>query len=194
MELPLVTQVSLLATSAGTQTSTPTGLTALHLAVVNNNRGAVRALLLDKEHAIDSRTPTGATPLMLASLYGRFDIFIYLIKKSASVSKKDYAGFDCFDYVRHLAFTKRLLEKYDAAEKPHRSGRKAIYKFLRPFASIPEQSRLGRNRTNNTLPALSEQKSERRTVLLRRGGVFEIVEVRSLALAEWGIDLGRKTW
>lgn len=206
---------------SSTSAPSSTGLTALHIAVITNNRGEVRALLNSKEHAVDERTPTGATALMLASLYGRSSIFIYLLQKSASLSKQDYEGFDCMDYVKHLPFTKPLLEKWEleavAVENPRRSGRKFIYHFVRPFSSIAKQGRLRATTVENpptqdsaaqTVPAkvvpsqilpqlppqASGEESERRIDFLRRGGVLEIIESRSLALVEWPFKLKRKTW
>lgn len=178
--------------------STQTGLTALHIAVINNDRKQVRDLLASKEHGVDERTPMGATSLMLASLYGRFDMFTYLLHKSASVFKQDFQGFDCSDYVRHLAFTKPLLERLDvvASEKPYRSGRKIIYGLVRPLSSAIKEGRLGSSEKVQASPpeAPLGEKPERRIVSLRKDGIFEIGEFNSLALVEWPFNLGRKTW
>ncbi|KAJ4392237.1 hypothetical protein N0V93_005862 [Gnomoniopsis smithogilvyi] len=172
------------------------------LSSANTQEQKVRALIASKEHAIDQRTTTGATALMLASLYGRSEIFIYLLYKSASVLKQDFEGSSCKDYVRHMAFTKPLLETYEvvATEKPRRSGRKIIYGLLRSFSSANNQGCQRRSEKVETLPvgdppaeALHDRQPERRVVSLRKNGVFELGEFRSLALAEWPFKLGRKT-
>lgn len=213
MKPPLATHQAVRSSSTPTSTSPRSSdrisLTALHVAVIDNDREKVRALLAGKENAVDERTTTGATAVMLASLYGRFDIFIHLLKKSASILKQDYEGFGCKEYVRHLAFTKPLLRQFEVitVEQPRRSGRKAIYDFLRSLSSVINQSPLGSgvidfhpglgeqwlgsDRTD-TRPTLSEQ-TERRIISLRKGGVLEIVGVESLARAEFARDLARKT-
>ncbi|KAJ4409733.1 hypothetical protein N0V82_009395 [Gnomoniopsis sp. IMI 355080] len=182
-------------------TRPPAGLSALHIAVIQNDRQKVRALLANNEHGVDERTSTGATALMLASLYGRCDMFFYLLRKSASISKQDFEGFGCLDYVKHRDFTNPLLEKYEvvANEKPARPGRKIIYNFLRPFSSAIKQGRLKKTKARTPLAEASPAKaspgeySERRVIFLRKGGMLEVVEVRSLAVAEWPFELGRKT-
>lgn len=174
--------------------STPpasTDLSALHVAVINNDVAKVRALLHSKEHAPDERTSNGATPIMLASLYGRHKAFIYLLHKGASISKRDFDGFACMDYVKQLEFVQPLLDKYKsvAREQPRLSGRKMIEDFLRPFSAMIEQDQTQTPRVEAPVPNV-----ERRVIFHRNRGMLEIVEVRRLAAAEWDFDLGRKTW
>lgn len=176
--------------------STPasTGLTALHVAVINNDLLEVRTLLSSKEHAVDARTTEGATPTMLASLYGRHKMFIYLLHKGASIAKRDFGGFACIDYAKHLDFVQPLLDKYKsvAHEQPRLSGRKMIEDFLRPFSLMVEQDHVEVNETPRTEAPV--QNLERRVNFHRKVGMLEIVEVRRIAAAEWDFDLGRKTW
>lgn len=118
--------------------SSLTSLTDLHLAVINNKPFKVRSLLYSKEHAIDKRTPTGATPIILAYLYSRHKMFIYLLHKAASIFKHNFQGFTCINYIKHSTSIKPLLKKYKAVayKKPRLSRRKIINEFLRPFLSI----------------------------------------------------------
>lgn len=175
-----------------------TGLTALHLAVINNDLLKVRELLASKEHGVDERTTTGATPLMLASLYGRSRIFMYLLFESATMFKQDFQGFTCVDYVKHEDFAKPLLEKYEAiaGQKPRHAGRKKIDKFLRPFACMLKPDLLEEKEEIETIQfeAPLGQALERRVVFHRKVGMLEILEIRRLAAAKWDFDLGLKTW
>lgn len=187
--------------------SPSTGLTDLHLAVINNEPLKVRSLLSSKEHAVDERTPTGATPIMLACLYGRSRIFLCLLLKSATRSKQDLEGFTCIDYVKHEGLAKQLLEKYEAiaGQRPSLSGRKKIYELLRSFARmlksdlLQKMQEIEKIQTNDKIEnpqveAPFSQNLERRVVFHRNGGMLEIGEFRCLAAAEWDFDLGLKTW
>lgn len=185
-------------TPSPTLIPTPPGLSALHVAVIQNDRHKVRALLASNEHGVDERTTMGATALMLAGLYGRYHMFKYLSRKSASTSKQDFEGYGCLDYLKHRAFTKPLLQKYQdiAFDRPRRAGRVQIYDFLRAESPTIKQGRWERSERAQTPPvkATPGEQSERRVVFLRKGGMLQVVEIRSLAVAEWPFKLGRKTW
>lgn len=136
---------------------------------------------------------------MLASLYGRHKMFIYLLDKTASLFKHDFEGFTCVDYAKHSDSIKPLLEKYKTVthEKPRLSGRKRIADFLRPISSVIKQGGLiekSETTENPQAGAFPGQRLERRVVFHRKVGMLEIVEKRCLAAAEWDFDLGRKTW
>lgn len=110
------------------------GLTALHLAVLANDSAKVRNIASDREHGIESRTATGTTAYMLAALYGRTDIFLFLTLKKASPYKKDIQGNNALDYVKQeLPFVKDLIQEYKniVVSKPDGVGRRLIYGVLK---------------------------------------------------------------
>lgn len=125
--LPLTLQVVELS-----RPSPSTGLTTLHLAMINNELFKVQSLLYSKEHLINEYTPTGAMLIILVYLYSRHKIFIYLLYKAASIFKYDFEGFTCINYIKYLTFIKPLLEKYKAVahEEPCLFRRKIINEFL----------------------------------------------------------------
>ncbi|KUI64937.1 hypothetical protein VM1G_01229 [Cytospora mali] len=174
----------------------PDGLSALHVAVLQNNHEQARALLKSREFGVDVRASTGTTPLMLAALYGRTRIFYYLVKKRADLEKRDHNNFATIQYTKgpHAG---NLIRKYQdiATGEPRRSGRHAIYCFLKtlehasqnaprrqPTDARPEDARL----SHAPLPS---------TVFLRShdGKQLELVGVHRLAITSVDIDMGRKS-
>lgn len=110
------------------------GLTALHLAVLASDYGKVRDIVKDREQGIDARTATGTTAYMIAALYGRTEIFLFLNLKKASPFKKDIQGNSAIDYVKQESpFVKELIDEYNSipARKPDAAGRRLIYGVLK---------------------------------------------------------------
>lgn len=182
----------------------PDGLTSLHLAVIKNDRAGLRGILSSREHGVDERTSEGATPLMMACLFGRASIFLSLVRKKASIAKKDHSGLGLVDYVRHLPPTENILSKYHAftGQQPSRSGRQAIYAILQACTQASRsQQRLGAKETRAAetvveaevlLAAQTAADEEMETVFLRDGGELQISKARVLKSATFEIDLGRK--
>ena len=67
------------------------GLTALHYAVRQGNVAAVDALL-DKGADVNARSADGSTPLMLATINGRFDLAQHLLERGADPKIATVAG------------------------------------------------------------------------------------------------------
>jgi hypothetical protein len=173
------------------------GLTALHAAVLQDDREQVRALLQSHEYGVDVRSSTGATPLMIASLYGRTKIFFYLVKKKASLQKCDHQNVTVLQYAKGPS-VRQLLREYQhiATREPRRSGRYAIYYFLKhaikndqprrgPGAQFPDTS-ASATPTSGPPPSTMFLRS-------RDGKHLELVGVQRIATTEVDIDLGRKS-
>lgn len=201
---------------AGTNTSVPSshGLTALHFAVLANDYTTVRKIASDREHGIEARTATGTTAYMLAALYGRTDIFLFLTLKKASPYKKDIQGNNALDYVtQELPFIKDLIQQYKniAVNKPDRASRRLIYGVLkarqrdskiayaqgRADAGAEAQAEVEAQTQVQLQPSMDvEQESPQQALLdptvrfafLRSpsGIQQEFVEVRRIAVAEHG--------
>lgn len=183
------------------------GLTSLHIAVLKDDREQVRALLASREYGVDVRSSTGATPLMMASLYGRTKIFHYLVRKKALLDKADYQGCKALHYAKR-PHNRVLARKYEgiAAGEPRQSGQLAIYYLLKAFErasknAIPPQpagTREASEMQSSDIPPTGSPTSDMvlpSTVFIRskKGKQLELVEVRRLAVAEVDIDLGRKS-
>lgn len=198
-----------------TKSSVPSShaLTALHLAVLANDYTKVRKIASDREHGIEARTATGTTAYMLASLYGRTDIFLFLTLKKASPYKKDIQGNNALDYVKQeVPFVKELIQEYKniAASKPDRVGRRLIYGVLkarqRDSKNAYEQGRKDAGATAQAQaqvqPPMDVEQGNPQQILqdptvrfafLRSpdGKQQEFVEARQVATAEHGY-IGRK--
>ncbi len=96
------------------------GLTDLHLAVLRNNFSRVKKILAqdDADTVINARTCRGATPLMLAVLFGRSKIALLLLRKKASVNARDGYGMTVADYSRGNEFTRAQAEFCKNARSP----------------------------------------------------------------------------
>lgn len=183
-------------------------LTALHLAVLANDCVKVRTIASGREHGIDARTATGTTAYMLAALYGRTEIFLFLNLKKASPYKKDIQGNNALDYVKQDSpLVKDLISKYKniAARKPDGAGRRLIYGVLKARQSdskmayrqgradtraeaqpqAPPQASVNMEQAN---PQENLQDPHVRFAFLRSldGKQQEFVEVRRIATAEHG--------
>lgn len=120
--------------STNSSVPSPLGLTPLHIAVLANKYHEVRKIASDREQGIEARTETGTTAYMLAALYGRTEIFLFLTRKKASPYKKDVQGNNALDYVKQESpFIKDLVQEYKSisAGKPDRAGRGLIYGVLK---------------------------------------------------------------
>lgn len=190
----------------------PDGLTALHLAVIHNDHPRVRELLSSGEYGVDARSAKGTTPLMLTCLFGRYNIFLALIRKKASLKKQDTNGLGVMEYIRQLSLTHDMLKRYQAftGQQPSIKGRQSVFSILRlciharnqkqhdsqvlhgshnhrdEEAEIRPEANV-RSAAPATVPADSD------TIFLRDGKELKIVEVRTLARAEFNIDVGRKS-
>lgn len=173
----------------------------MHLAVLKNDQRKVRKLLGSREHAVDERTFSGATPVMLACLFGRTTIFWFLLSRSASLSKQDYRGFTVSAYVQQgklFPEAKDLVDRYQSFTdtEANRLGRKRIWKGLRDIghgAMYPSAQRVGAGAITSATGSASSS-APPRILFLRKGGVFEIIESgRRLAMVEIDHPLGRKT-
>lgn len=131
-----VERASTLAASSG-------GLTPLHRAVLKNDATTVRKIVSEREIGVDVRTPTGTTPLMMAALYGRLEIFLYLLGKKASPYKQDNQGNNPLAYVKQRTpSVQNLLRQYKntAAVGSGRSGRRDIYVVLKAMKHQSKRS------------------------------------------------------
>ncbi|ROV88306.1 hypothetical protein VMCG_10476 [Cytospora schulzeri] len=169
----------------------PDGLTALHAAVLRNDRRQVRALLKSREYGVDVRSSTGVTPLMVASLYGRERIFFYLVKKRADIRKHDYQDLAAMDYAKGPN-TRQLVQKYRdiATSEPRRRGRHTIYYFLKAFEHASKSSQ-----PQQPLSAQPSEIHPPSTIFLRSqdSKQVELMELQRLATTVVDIDLGRKS-
>lgn len=126
----------------------PDGLTALHAAVLENDHQKVRALLRSRELGVNARSSTGTTPLMLATLFGRAEIFQYLLKNGAALESRDHQGHPVIDYIQG-AFTRDLILRYQgiATAGPCLSGQNTIQYSLKILKYANKTSR-PRRRSN----------------------------------------------
>ena len=70
-----------------------TGLAPIHWAVKHNNRRLVDLLLTDLGVDVDQASRAGHTPLHLAAIYGRRELYSDLLSKyKADPSIRDFAG------------------------------------------------------------------------------------------------------
>lgn len=119
------------------------GLTALHIAVLNNDYDRVRKVVSEREHGVDERTANGTTALMLAALYGRNKIFSFLARKKASPNKKDSQGNNALDYVKSQSpFIQDLSRSYKriTGNVADRNGRREIYGWLKVLKHASEMA------------------------------------------------------
>lgn len=131
---------------AGSSSPSVDGLTPLHLAVLQGNHAKLREIANEREIGVDAPTETGSTALMLAALFGRRKIFLYLLGKKASPTKKDSQGNNSLDYVKQKSpFIQSLVRKYrnTAAMVPDRGGRRELYVMLKVMLkTIKHQSKM----------------------------------------------------
>lgn len=168
------------------------GFSALHVAILMNNGHQVKQLLASREHAVDGRILDGTTPLMLAGLFGRANIFLFLLRKGASLQKLDSNGCTVTDYVKHIPSTKKILNQSQAltGQCPSKSGRKIIYNMIQAILRFAKQEKLKGHNVNITL--VDQAAIKGRTVFLNSGKAFEICQVQRLAYAEFEVDIGSK--
>lgn len=100
---------------------------------MKGDQGQIKSLLASRERGVDERTSTGATPLMLACLFGRFKAFLVLLSERADLGKCDNTGFKVAAYVLHNPFAKDLVHRYGhvVGVRTCRRGRKSIMALLR---------------------------------------------------------------
>lgn len=166
----------------------PDYISPVHVAVLKNDVQGLRHLLATQEYGVDCRTGNdlnGSTPLMLACLFGRTGIFIYLVQKKASLQKRDCQGLSVPDYLKSQ-LTQDILKKCQAVSNipPSKSGRKSIDAVFKTVFQMAKHY-VGRNRVS-AAPAS-------RTVFLRNRRVWEICNVEPIAATEFNIDLDRKS-
>lgn len=181
-------------------TQAPDGLTDLHLAVICNDRDGLRSILSTREYGVDARTSNGATPLMMACLFGRTYAFHCLIKKRASAVKKDHQGFSPLDYAKHLPFVEDTFNRYQAftGQQPSHSGRQTIYSILQTaIQAAHNQKQYESKEADLEMPSaavpvapVAEDKME--TVFFRDGDLLQIAQARILKSAQFNIKLGSK--
>lgn len=184
------------------------GLTPLHLAVLTNDYAKLRKIVSDREHGIEAGTATGTTAYMLAALYGRVEIFLFLTLKKASPYKKDAQGNNALNYLKQeLPFVKDLIQQYKkiAVSKPDRAGRHLIYGMLkarqrdskvayaqgRADAGAEPQKQAQSQPSVDMEPDNPQQTLQNPTVRLAfvrslDGKQQELVEVKRIAMAEHG--------
>lgn len=194
----------------GAKSSTPSsdGWTPLHRAVLKNDADTVRKIVSERELGVDVRTATGTTPLMIAALYGRLNIFLHLLGKKASAHKKDSQGNDPMAYVKQKTpFIQGLIRDYGiiATMKPDRGGRRGIYVVLKAMkhqnrrsnaqgqaAARDESSTQAQGQTAAQLDQTEQQQplqdSPKRFVFLRSSGgkQQEFAEIKQVAVAKHG--------
>jgi ankyrin repeat protein len=78
-----------------------TGWTPLHYAATGGHLKIVQ-LLLDSHAYIDSASPNGSTPLMMASMYGTVDTVIMLLAAGADPSIKNALGLTAIDFAMQV--------------------------------------------------------------------------------------------
>ena len=85
------------------------GWTPLHYACSGPDKG-VAAWLLTQGAEIDSRSPNGSTPMMLAARYGPYDLAEVLLKAGADASLRNEQGLTAADFAQ-------AAERPDLAKK-----------------------------------------------------------------------------
>jgi uncharacterized protein len=78
------------------------GWTALHYAAAHPEAGArpIVALLLEHHAYIDTESPNGTTPLMMAARYGHIDTVRLLLDEGADMGLKNQLGLTATDFAR----------------------------------------------------------------------------------------------
>lgn len=153
----------------GARSSTPSfdGLTPLHIAVLQGNCAQVREIVNEREIGVDAPTATGTTALMLAALYGKRKIFLFLLGKKASPSKKDSQGNDSLGYVKQRSpFVQGLIRKNKkiTTMSPDRGGRREIYVILKVMLkAIKNQSKIAYAKGRAALRQEAHAQSQRQT-------------------------------
>lgn len=195
----------------------PNGLTELHLAVISNDRAAVRSIMATRERGVDERTSAGATSLMLACLFGRATIFRYLITKKASAVKRDRRGLGLLEYAKHVPLVQESLARYQEAtgQEPSQKGREVILTVLRvcieaarnekrpEIADLPTQIRSGvevgvQTQIGSDSEIVAGPSAERTamndltTVFFRDGQELRVGRVRIEKTVTYEVDIGRK--
>jgi hypothetical protein len=122
------------------------GITPLHLAVLEGSYSKVRSIVRSGKHGVNAQTvATRTTPLMLAALYGRSDIFLYLLKKKASPGNRDSQGNTSLQYAEPRSpFFKDLLRQYGgiaATRPPSTSMRRDIFILLNAIRATRHKSK-----------------------------------------------------
>lgn len=186
-------------------TQVPDGLTPLHLSVIKNDRAGVRELLAEREIGVDVPTSRGATPLMIACLFGRSGIFSMLINKKASTIKTDYDGLGLLDYVKHITAIENNLHNYQVftGQQPSPRGRKTIYDILRVCIQAArnkkrlqaQDTRAGGTNEVEILPVAQtapKDEPDMKTVFLRDGRKLYVASMRVLETTKFSCHLGRK--
>ncbi|KAG8157065.1 hypothetical protein KVR01_013055 [Diaporthe batatas] len=139
------------------------GLTPLHLAVLKGSYAHVRWIVHEREYGVNALTADKITPLMLAALYGRSDIFLLLWGKKASPNSKDSHGYTLLDYAEpRFKFFQNLLHQCNkiASRKPDTGGRRDIYRVLKGLQVTRRRTNM--RRTQEHAAAQQEARAQSR--------------------------------
>jgi len=157
-------------------------LKAIHRDVLRDNLNRVRRLVAVDKANLDARNAAGATPLMLASLYGHVRVVRFLIQKKASVDVKDSKGRTAVHYARwgHYARSQSRLYRrefpLDTKADDLKNNREQIFNLLSdPWA----------------LQAMATERTTAKPIFFKDGkrlGIF-----KPIALVEYGRDIGNST-
>lgn len=118
------------------------GLTPLHLAVLQGSYARVRFFVQERVHGVNAVTTDKITPLMLAALYGRSEIFLYLRGKKASPDLKDIDGKTALDYAKPRSkFVQKILHQCSsiARQTPDTGRRRDIHRALQDLEATRRQ-------------------------------------------------------
>ncbi len=91
------------------------GWAPLHYAATKGHAGITR-LLLEHHAYIDAESPNKSTPLMMAAMYGTFEVVKLLVEEGADVSLKNEKGLTALDFSKigkqpdSEAYLAKLLE------------------------------------------------------------------------------------
>lgn len=75
------------------------GWAPLHYAATKGHVGITK-LLLEHHAYIDAESPNKSTPLMMAAMYGTFDVVKLLVEEGADVSLKNEKGLTALDFAK----------------------------------------------------------------------------------------------
>ena len=91
--------------------------TALHWAAKHGNLRLARLLVEQHGADVDVRSRGGYTPLMLAAMYNRTDVYFYLVQSGkCKVELRDYSGRKAEHYLEESARVRESMDEEEKAE------------------------------------------------------------------------------
>lgn len=127
------------ATMISASEPSPFKLSLVYFAIIQNNISQLKIFLALGEYNINAYTHGSVTPLILAYLFDRLAAYTKLLKKSASILKKNNCNFSVKNYTKHILIIKAIAFEYHISQIkviPNLKKWKRILFLIRNYSKI----------------------------------------------------------